>query len=384
MSLQANYFKLGLFVIGAIVIMLVGLLFFGGRALTQEIVYMETYLDESVEGLEVGSPVSYRGVRIGRVDRIGFAADEYGIEPGTPEFVKYGRYVLVVMAIDVSREDERNTGVVLSELQKQGLRIRLKTHALTSEAYLEADYLDADYLKDNPPPAIAWEPRRYYLPSAPSLLETFTRTAEDAFRRLSNLKVEELVEKTDTLLVTLNKTVTDANVPEVSKDIRTLLTTVNTAVKDAKVGEVSRDLKKLIVTVEAAVKDARLAEVRKHAITLLEDADAAIKGAQVGQISTDVRALVAEVRQTNKHLATLLEAPGGGKPATLGKIIADLDRVIVRIDRMLKREGPAITRATVSIATVAEQLKRLVNDLERHPSRLLFGGPPARSQKVKP
>ncbi len=389
MSVKANYFKLGLFVIGATVLLLAGVAFFGGRALTREIVYMETYLDESVEGLEVGSPVTYRGVRIGYVDRIGFVADEYDIEPGTKDFKTYGGHVMVVMAIDVSTEDERRTARLLTELAKKGLRIQLKSHALTGVAYLEANYMGPDDLEDEEPEDIPWTPHNPYLRSTRSMLSTFAQTAEQAFREIG--KIQELVAKTDKLLAgtnelvdTLKETVTDAEVGKVSERVRTLLATVNTAVKDANVGQVSSDVRKLIAALEVAVKEARISEVRQGVTDLLATANTAIKDARTADISKDVRGLLAEVRQTNAHLQTLLKAPEGAQPATVSKTIANLDKVIVRMDQMLKREGPSFSRAAADVATVAEQLKKLVDDLERNPARLLFGGPPAKSRKVKP
>ena len=382
MSAKANYFKLGLFVIAAIVLMLAGVVFFGGRALTREIVYMETYLDESVEGLDVGSPVTYRGVRIGRVDRIGFVADEYEMKSETEDFKRYSRYVMVVLAIDVSTEDERRTADLLTELEKQGLRIRLKTHALTSVAYLEADYLDPEQY---PPMEIGWTPRNRYLPSAPSMLSTFANTAEDAFRKLGRIDIEKLVKVLEKLLVTLEGAVTEAQVGKISQDIQALLKTLNLTVKAVRLDEVSGDVRKLLATMEAAVKDARIAEVRTGITDLLATANTAVKDARVGQVSKDVRDLVAELRQTNTHLQAMLKTRDGtAAGATLAKTVADLDKVIVRTDRILKLQGPAISRAAGDIAAIAAQLRKLVDDLERNPARLLLGGPPARSRKVKP
>ena len=362
MSAKANYFKLGLFVIAATILLLAGVAFFGGRALTREIVHMETYLDESVEGLEVGSPVNYRGVRIGRVDRIGFVADEYEIKRGTKDFEDFGGHVLIVMAINVSDEDERRTARLLVELgENEGLRLRLKSHPLTGVAYLEADYADPEYLKTEKPEVHKWTPRNPYLRSAPSIISTFTATAEDAFRKLGRIDIEKLLNVTEKLIVTLESAVVDARVGEVSRELQTLLASVNTAVKDARVGEIRQGVTDLLATAETAIKDAKTAEV-----------------------SADVRALLTEIRQTNTHLQTLIKTPDGTPPATVGKTIADLDKVIVRLDLMLKRQGPSISRATTDIATVAQQLKKLVDDLERNPARLLFGGPPAKSRKVKP
>jgi len=389
MSTKANYFKLGLFVIAAMVGLLGAILFFGGRALMREVVYMETYLDESVEGLEVGSPVSYRGVRIGRVDRIGFIAKDYDIEPGTPEFATYGGYVRVVLAIENTGEGELDISTLLSALTvgkvdkvgKKELRIRLKTHPLTGVAYLDADYLDRD---DYPPMAISWTPRTPYLPSAPSVISTFTTTAEDAFRKLGRIDIEQMVRVTEKLIVTLEKAVTDADIAAVSKDVRALLATLDEAVKDADVAQVSRDLKTLIATADAAVKDARIGEVRQSVLDLLASANTALKEAQIANVSKDVRSLLAELRQTNASLQTLVKAPEGAPAATLAGTLANIDKVIARTDLLLRRQGPNISRTAADIATAAEQLKKLVDDLERNPARLLFGAPPARPRKVNP
>lgn len=392
MSTRANYFKLGLFVIAAMVGLGGAIVFFGGRMLMQEVVYMETYLNESVEGLEVGSPVNYRGVRIGRVDRIGFVANDYDIEPDTPEFDTYGGYVRVVLAIENSGEGELDVSTLLSTLAvgkvdqvgkvpKKELRIRLKTHALTGVAYLDADYLDPH---DYAPMAISWKPRTPYLPSAPSVISTFTTTAEDAFRKLGRIDIERMVDVTEKLIVTLEQAVSDADVAQVSKDVKTLLATLDEAVKDADVAQVSSDLKKLIATAGAAVKDARIGEVRQGVTDLLASANTALKEAQIANVSRDVRSLLAELRQTNTSLQALVKAPDGAPAATLNRTLANLDKVIVRMDLLLRREGPTISRTAADIATAAEQLKKLVDDLERNPARLLFGAPPAKPRKVNP
>ena len=92
MSQKANYFKLGLFVIGAVLAGVAVLLIIGtGRWLKPRAV-METYFNESVQGLDIGSKMKYRGVVIGEVTRISFTYVKY--EQDKP-MTERKRYVMV-------------------------------------------------------------------------------------------------------------------------------------------------------------------------------------------------------------------------------------------------------------------------------------------------
>src|SRR5260221_8087260 len=56
-----------MFVLGALILGLVGLLSFGGVNFFSKPQRFVVYFDESIHGLDLGSPVKLRGVRIGRV-----------------------------------------------------------------------------------------------------------------------------------------------------------------------------------------------------------------------------------------------------------------------------------------------------------------------------
>src|SRR5436309_15242868 len=92
MSQRANYFKLGLFVIGAIVAGILVLLIIGTGRFLQKRVTIETYFNESVQGLDIGSKMKYRGVEVGQVTRISFTYVKY--EQDKP-MTDRKRYVLV-------------------------------------------------------------------------------------------------------------------------------------------------------------------------------------------------------------------------------------------------------------------------------------------------
>src|SRR3972149_246046 len=61
-----SYFKIGLFVISATIIAVIGVVVLGVGALLQKKTILETYIDESVQGLDVGSAVKVPGVSGGK------------------------------------------------------------------------------------------------------------------------------------------------------------------------------------------------------------------------------------------------------------------------------------------------------------------------------
>lgn len=80
MSAPSNHWKLGFFVVAGSCLFLAVLVFLGAESLQKETVTYSTYFDESVQGLDVGSPVKFRGVTIGNVSAIGVAPDRRHVE----------------------------------------------------------------------------------------------------------------------------------------------------------------------------------------------------------------------------------------------------------------------------------------------------------------
>src|SRR3982750_1437504 len=92
MSQRANYFKLGLFVIGAIAAGILVLVIIGSGRWFERKIIIETYFKESVQGLDIGSKLKYRGVTIGEVTRITFTYTKY--QQDLP-ITQRDRYVMV-------------------------------------------------------------------------------------------------------------------------------------------------------------------------------------------------------------------------------------------------------------------------------------------------
>ena len=86
MARKANPALIGAFVLGAIVLAVVGLIVFGGgKFFTQEQVIV-AYFYESVKGLSIGSPVTFNGMKVGAVTDIKVVVDPKEMKIRTPVF----------------------------------------------------------------------------------------------------------------------------------------------------------------------------------------------------------------------------------------------------------------------------------------------------------
>src|SRR5262245_35936260 len=179
MSEQANFFKVGIFVIVAIALLLMGAIMLGAGAFLKQVKYAETYFTESVSGLEVGAPIKFRGVTVGRVSKITFAAVKY---PTTEAQLLVNKgYVLVELEFDPKlTPGGRFDADWTAKLVGMGLRVRPSQTGIVGGMYLEVVFLDDP--NSEPPLALHWEPQYPYIPATASRVERITTAVE----RLAN------------------------------------------------------------------------------------------------------------------------------------------------------------------------------------------------------
>src|ERR1700687_5577384 len=81
MSVKANQFRIGIFVLAGVGIRAVRVFLFGIRGTFEPMYRFETYVTGDVAGLSKGSAVKIRGVAVGKVKQIGFSWRLYGDSP---------------------------------------------------------------------------------------------------------------------------------------------------------------------------------------------------------------------------------------------------------------------------------------------------------------
>ncbi len=213
MSAKANYFKIGVFILSATALALGGIIALGVGTLFEHPVLVETFIDESVQGLEVGSPIKFRGVKIGSVKQIDFVGHRYQSQVDEKELSRYAHYVVVIGAI-------RQTPDELSEEQRAakrkqdyaaGLRVRLASQGITGVLYLEADFLNP---QQYPPLEVPWETKGIYVPSAPSTITLVSQALGNIAKDLSQANVHQIAEHFDALILAMTTLANQANLGE--------------------------------------------------------------------------------------------------------------------------------------------------------------------------
>ena len=102
MATEARKFRVGVFTLVAVAILIGTIIWLGASRFFERTLRLDTYFSESVQGLEPGAAVKYRGVPSGRVEEIRIAPD--------------GDLIEVVMSMD---PDQRRISLSLKGAQKK-------------------------------------------------------------------------------------------------------------------------------------------------------------------------------------------------------------------------------------------------------------------------
>lgn len=179
---KASYAKIGFTVFIGVIAVAVALIYIAGIGDRSNELLVETYYDNPVSGLSVGSAVNFRGVKIGEVRAIEFVTNIYEEDSSAEDMQR----ISILMALDARKlgvSEKYPFGEILDDYGKQGLRATVAASSITGLSRIELN------IPPNPlPPAkLSWTPRHPLIPPQPSLLESFSLSATKALNQLNKM-----------------------------------------------------------------------------------------------------------------------------------------------------------------------------------------------------
>ncbi len=320
---RTSYVRVGLLIVAGVAL-LVGLVWFLRGGQLNNGLLLETYFQESVQGLEVGSQVKYRGVTVGRVTQVGIVSALHGTVQQEVNDPLY-REVYVDYVVDPSKFGKQVP--TLDEVVGLGLRARLTSQLITGLSYIDLDFVDP---ATNPVAKLPWKPEAAYVPSMPSTFAQVQNAAAALVAKLNQVDIAKLVTSLTALSVDLDRELASGDVHDALTAGQGLLATANQAVKTADLPGltanlrqtsdtlrgVARDpnLKKMLT--EGAVTTDHLAELTGRMSTLVTGLEATVRHASSGtsQLQAGIAPLVRNMQAASENLreltASLRSYPG--------------------------------------------------------------------------
>ncbi len=309
MSKQVNKTLIGGFVVGAIALLVVALVIFGSGEFFKTRPKFVMYFDTSVKGLNVGSPVNFKGVPIGAVTDVQLQFNVKDLKLKIPVFVElYPERISVIGG----ERDIKN----IHRLIEKGLRAQLKMQSLiTGQLMIELDFYK------NKPAVFAGDGKIPEIPTIPSSLDELSRT-------LANIPFDQIAEKLTKSIEGIERII---NSPELGatlssltaaiKDIQTLVRNV-----DDKIGPLTKEYGALATNANE--------ELDKVSAAVAKMLDAAEKASD----------------QANRLMVKTADVTSANSPVVY-----------------------ELTRTLQDLSSAARSLRTMSDTISQHPESLLYG-----------
>lgn len=326
MASQRAKFAVGLFLAGGIGIAVIAFIWLGMSRFLEKGNYYVTYFNESVQGLDIDSPVKYRGVPVGRVDRIQVAPDS--------------KLIQAILKIETGQPLERD---IIAQLKSVGI---------TGTMFIELDRRKREEPDRSPPLSF---PSEYpIVASKPSDISQLLQGIDDVIGKVNRIDFDGIALKLKQNLDRIEQTVSDANIKGISGSVEASLEALRRILEDERWKALPAVLERASVSLNTLLVKAN------DAATAAEKVFTNAEGILVDR-QESIRATLDGFKKAVENANTLLEKGSS--------LVAGTDETVYDLKRDLLFTMQNMARAS-------ESLNRLIELLIDQPSQLLLGDAP--------
>ncbi len=331
----ANKYKLGVFVVSGVALTIIVFLLLGILKYFEPKIQFMTIAKDTVQGLDVGSKVKYRGVPIGSVVKI-------KINPEDDTILIYME--VFPSALDYNIKDNGARDAAFNTINdfleaeiKKGLRCQLRYEGITGNLYQEISYFDP--AKCPVPDYRLPESHPFYIPSAPSVfVANIMLTINESLVKISRINFDKISADLEESLAAVKKILNGPEMPRILSEIESISKNINDISKS-----INDTLTKERIT--KVVDD--LSSTMTHIQNLSEDFQKRLDEAKIPELSADARTLMRTSDESMKSLVALR----GQIEAALENLTDTLDSV-KNLTQSIERDPTSLIRGKQEEAVV--------------------------------
>jgi len=337
MSKPISPTAIGGFTLGALALLVAGLLIFGGgQTFNSDKASFVVFFESSLNNLNIGAPVKMQGVKIGEVKDISLQFDDKTGKLFKPVVIEINRSLLAgqggVASKAMSKDELREHR---DRLVAAGYRARLEMQSLLTGLL----YVDLDEHPNKPPVFTNLEYKNLLeIPGVPATTEELRDTAEEVVQKLRGLPLDQIVQDLASSL----------------REIKTLLAS----------DDVQKSKVALTNTLEEVEKTVKI--LNRNLDPLLSNTNKTV--ANAGALLEDSRSVI---NQFHNDLGPLLK----NTDKTLVAATSALNRADQSLQKVGDAVGPesALNDSLQAVRDAARAIRDLGDYLEQHPEALLSG-----------
>ncbi len=285
-------FAIGAFIVGAIVLIFIALLFFSGGRFFSEKEKVIMYFEGSVQGLQVGAPIKLKGVELGQITDI-----QINFQNDNKTIVNAVTADLVIKRIN--SKGTRITSAFFDEAIKSGLRAQLNFQSFLTGLL----YVELDFYPDTPV-------KLYGLNHDYRELPTVATQFEELSKSFAEMDIKGIAGHIDEVAIELGNIVKSGEIQATIKNINEASISIKKTSENVnlRTTQLSQNIEKTRVEIDKLLAElnARTPEVAKSLNKSLQDLSYSLE--QVNKATASIEGTVSEdsplVNQLN---STLLE-----------------------------------------------------------------------------
>jgi paraquat-inducible protein B len=354
MGKRINPAMIGGFIVGAVVLIIVGMLVFSRGQFLRDKRAFVMYFDESVKGLNVGAPVNFQGVRVGSVTDVQVRYDTQANEFRIPVFAEIEADRIQAIGVRKRREERRS---FLQALIDRGLRAQLETQSLVTGQLL----VQLGFHPDTPVRLVGDEGDIPELPTVPTTLQQASQAAQDILEKIKQLPLDQLFANVLGITQGMNSLVNSPEVVTLVRSLGSSSATIEELVQrvDSHLGRVLDDAEGTTTASRALVAD--MQQLVRTVIT------------RVGPLADGTGETLAVARGTLKDGQELLRLTNSRVPRLM-EGLTDTSKVAqTTLTQTQRRLDQDLVNVLQEVAAAARAIRLLADTIERNPSILVYG-----------